>query len=329
MMKYRFFIFWVLFSFICFKLSGFSSEQEVKSLLDQGKLEAENGEFANAMNSLNQAMGYLRQVSSSHPLLEEVQKQMRITKGRSLVARYKNRSGLNSIEKNVLLSLREETEDVYVDQCFGTVLAREIWHPRDINRKGELFGLGRRITVLPSAGVEVSMKNGFKYSLRAVEAASFALLDDNIIDFHSGSFSLSSLEKNTRAIIKSPLTEFVLESEDPFAIMLAVTTNGGLKVISLLGEIELKQKQKPSTSLRTGQLIFSLPDGFSRKMNVELSTLMVTSKLITAFDEPPTFFKKLKQQALIQALRTKKRFRTIVGDAKTNSDFQIQVLEEE
>jgi hypothetical protein len=99
-------------------------------------------------------------------------------------------------------------------------------------------------------------------------------------------------------------------------------------VISLLGEIELKQKQKPSTSLRPGQLIFSLPDSFSRKMSVELSTLMVTSKLMTGFDEPPVFLKKLKQQALIQALRTKKRFKTVVGDAKTNSDFQIQVLEE-
>ena len=309
-------------------LFGSISEQKVETLLEQGKQEAEKGEFANSLNSLNMAMGYLRQVSRSHPLHEEVQKQIRLTKGRSLVARYKNRSGLKAIEKNVLLSLREEPEDIHVDQCFGTVLAREIWHPRDINRKGELFGLGRRITVLPSAGVEVSMKNGFKYSLRAVEAASFAILDDNIIDFHSGSFSLSSLEKNTRSIIKSPLSEFVLDSKNPFAIMLAVTTNGGLKVISLLGEIELKQKQKPSTSLRTGQLIFSLPDGFSRKMNVELSTLMVTSKLMTAFDEPPSFFKKLKQQALIQALRTKKRFRTVVGDAKTNSDFQIQILDE-
>ena len=63
-------------------------------------------------------------------------------------------------------------------------------------------------------------------------------------------------------------------------------------------------------------------------MSVELSTLMVTSKLITGFEEPPIFHKKLKQQALIQALRTKKRFRTVVGDAKTNSDFQIKVLEE-
>ena len=137
-----------------------------------------------------------------------------------------------------------------------------------------------------------------------------------------------SLEDNIKCTIRSPLSEFVLESDDPFAIMLAVTTNGGLKVISLLGEIELKQKQKPSTSLRPGQLIFSLPDSFSRKMSVELSTLMVTSKLMTGFDEPPVFLKKLKQQALIQALRTKKRFKTVVGDAKTNSDFQIQVLQE-
>ena len=328
-MKYLNLMNWVLVSSIIFTQSVFSSEQEVKVLLDRGKLEAENGNFANALISLNKAMGYLRQASSNHPLLTEVQKQIRITKGRSLVARFKKRSGLNAIERNALISLNEEPEDVLVDQCFGTVLAREVWQPRGIERKGELFGLGRRITVLPSAGVEVSIRNGLKYSLRSVEAASFALLDNQVIDFHSGSFSLSSLEKNSRFIMNSPLSEFVLESDDPFAIMIAVTTNGGLKVISLLGEIELKQKQKPSTSLRPGQLIFSLPDGFSRKMNVELSTLMVTSKLMTGFDVPPVFFKKLKQQALIQALRTKKRFRTLVGDAKTNSDFQIQVLEEE
>ena len=104
---------------------------------------------------------------------------------------------------------------------------------------------------------------------------------------------------------------------------MAVTTNGGLKIISLLGEVELKQKGTSSTSL-SRQLIFST-DGFSRKMSVELSTLMVTSKLITGLKNL-YFHKKLKQQALIQALRTKKRFRTVVGDAKTNSDFQIGYL---
>jgi len=328
-MKYPTQVKWVLFLFLTLELLAFSSEDEVQSLLSKGKIEAESGNFTVALGHFNTAMGYLRQVSSSHPLVEEVQKEIRIAKGRSLVARFKNRSGLKPRGKSELLSLQEETEDVRVTQCYGKVLVREIWHPRDINRKGELFGFGRRVTILPSAGIEVSLNNESNYAIRSVEAASFAIDENQGFDFHSGSFCLSSLEKNSRCSIKSPLAELSLISKDPFAIMLAVTTNGGLKIIGLLGEIELKQKQKPSVSLRPGQLVFSLPDGFSRKMSVELSTLMVTSKLMTAFDEPPSFFKKLKQQALIQALRTKKRFRTIVGDAKTNSDFQIKVLNEE
>lgn len=322
-------ILWVkvfLFSTFVYALN---SEEIVVSLLEKGKTEAEKGNFTQALSHYNKAMGYLRQTSRNHPLVEEVEKQIRITKGRFLVARYKNRSGLKSIGKNELLSLREESEDIRLNQCFGTVLAREIWFDRDLTRKGELFGFGRRITILPSAGIEASIINSPTFTLRAVEAASFQVDKENIFDFHSGSFSLSSLEKKSKCVIKSPLSELELQADDPFAIMLAVTTNGGLKIISLLGEVELKQKGSLFTSLRPGQLVFSLPDGFSRKMNVELSTLMVTSKLMTAFDEPPVFFKKLKQQAMIQALRTKKRFRTIVGDAKTNSDFQIKVLNEE
>lgn len=319
---------WVLFlSSFTFSF-GYSSEDLVISLLEKGKEEAEKGNFTTALTHFNKAMGYLKQASHSHPLVEEVQKQIRITKGRFLVARYKNRSGLKEFGKNELLSLSEESENIRVDQCFGSVLAREIWYERDFTRAGELFGFGRRITVLPGAGIEASIIDGSKYTIRAIEAASFQLIKENNFDFHSGSFSLSSLEKNSKCIIKSPLSEFELETDDPFAILMAVTTNGGLKIISLLGEVELKQKGTSSTSLRPGQLIFSLPDGFSRKMSVELSTLMVTSKLITGFEKPPIFHKKLKQQALIQALRTKKRFRTVVGDAKTNSDFQIKVLEE-
>jgi hypothetical protein len=319
---------WVIFLFFTLKLFAFSSEDEVQSLLSKGKIEAESGNFTVALSHFNTAMGYLRQVSSSHPLVQEVQKEIRIARGRSLVSKFKNRSGLKPRGKSELLSLQEETEDVRVSQCFGKVLVREIWYPRDINRKGELFGFGRRLTILPSSGVEVSLNNEPNYVIRSVEAASFEIDENQDFDFHSGSFCLSSLEKKSRCSIKSPLAGLFVESDGPFAIMLAVTTNGGLKIIGLLGEIELKQKPKKSISLRPGQLVFSLTDGFSRKMNVELSTLMVTSKLMTAFDEPPAFYKKLKQQALIQALRTKKRFKTVVGDAKTNSDFQIHVLEE-
>lgn len=320
---------WVIF-FIAFNILHASSEDIARSLLDQGKVEAEQGNFKIALNHFNDAMGYLRQSSNDNLLIEEVEKQIRITKGRSLVSRLKIRSGdLNFGSKTKLLPIREESEDIIVSQCFGTVLARGIWHARNIERENEILGFGRRVTTLPSAGVELSIRQDSKYVVRSVEAASFAIDKKETFDFHSGSFSLHTLENNNLCTIKSPLSEIVLESNEPFAVMLAVTTNGGLKIIGLLGKIELKQKENKSISLRPGELVFSLPDGFSRKMNVELSTLMVTSKLMTAFVEPPVFFKKLKQQALIQALRTKKRFRTIVGDAKTNSDFQIKVLNEE
>ena len=63
-------------------------------------------------------------------------------------------------------------------------------------------------------------------------------------------------------------------------------------------------------------------------MSIELSTLMVTSKLITAFGKPLPFVNKLKQQAMMQALRTRKRYRTVVGDVKSNSDFEIRVLDQ-
>ena len=36
---------------------------------------------------------------------------------------------------------------------------------------------------------------------------------------------------------------------------------------------------------------------------------------------------KLKQQAMMQALRTRKRYRTVVGDSRNGTDFEVKVLE--
>ena len=311
-------------------LHAVDSERQIEVLIESGKQHFNNGNLSLALTTFNRAMGYLREVPKNHPLLKDVEQHIRLTKGKLLVQRYnKNLKKENEIERNGLLPISEESENIEVNQFFGSVLAREVWQNKKITKTGDNLGFGRRVTVLPSAGVELTYINGYKYKIRSVEAASFALSDENVFDFHSGSFSLASLESNSLCLVKSPLSEFHLKSDDPFAVLFAVTTNGGLKIIGLLGEIELVQKNKPTISLRPGQLIFSMPDGFSRKMSVELSTLMVTSKLMTAFEDPPNFYRKLKQQALIQALRTKKRFRTLVGDAKTNSDFQIKVLESE
>lgn len=111
---------WVIF-FIAFNILHASSEDIARSLLDQGKVEAEQGNFKIALNHFNDAMGYLRQSSNDNLLIEEVEKQIRITKGRSLVSRLKIRSGdLNFGSKTKLLPIREESEDIIVSQCFGT-----------------------------------------------------------------------------------------------------------------------------------------------------------------------------------------------------------------
>jgi hypothetical protein len=111
--------------------------------------------------------------------------------------------------------------------------------------------------------------------------------------------------------------------------MIGITTNGGLKMISLLGEVELRRTGENLLKLRPGQLVFVLPKGYSRKMYIELSTLIATANLLTIFEEPPLYYKRLKTEALVQALRTKRRFRTVVGDVKGRDSFEMKVLQED
>ena len=134
--------------------------------------------------------------------------------------------------------------------------------------------------------------------------------------------------EESQVFVRCPLSEMRIRSDDSFAIMVGITTNGGMKVICLLGKISIKTKNFSETLL-PGELTFALPEGFSRKMNIELSTLMVTANLLTAFEDPPPYMKKLRQQAMLQAMRTNKRFRTVVGDVKGNENFELKVLREE
>lgn len=302
---------------------------EVDRLIQLGRAEADKGDFAKALGYFNRAMGYLKQASPRHPLNEVVRKEIRIAKGRSLVARYQNRSGLKVFKSDEPLPLSEETEDILVTQRFGTVLARQIWQPKEVKEAGEFIGIGRRLTVLPEAGVELYFGDESKYSLRCVDAASFAIPESRLFDLHSGSFVISSNGNDNSATIKSPLSSVKVSCEKPFALMIGITTNGGLKIIVLFGECTLEQEKLSTSILSPGELVFALPEGFSRKMSVELSTLMVTSKLMTAFDVPPVYHKKLRQQAMIQALRTRKRYKAVVGDAKNTKDFEIKVLKPE
>mgnify|MGYP001268259792 CR=1 FL=1 len=321
-----------LFFFLSFNYLVFGQNTktflEVEELLIKGQELADDNQFSVSLKVLNQAIGLLKQSPRTHPLRIEAEKVMKITKGRALVARFQSGKLKSVADPNQLLPREKETKDFLITQAFGTVLARQIWEKRNELRAKQTLGLGRRITVLPNGGIELMSTDLNGISVRTIQAASFEVSKKNQTSLHSGSFVFHSVGETSKIHLDSPLTEIRLSSSGPFAFMVGVTTNGGMKVIGLLGEVMIRSGMN-SMVLLPGELTFALPEGFSRKMNVELSTLIVTSNLLTDFEKPPVFLKKLRQQAMMQALRTRKRFRTVVGDVKGNDNFELRVLQED
>ena len=109
-------------------LYGDSSVKIAERFLNEGVSLTDRGEFAESVKILNRALGILREFPSSHPLRVRIEKQLRITKGKSVVSRYENRSSRN---KNLeLLPLKNESNDYLVAQIFGKVSSRKVWLPR-------------------------------------------------------------------------------------------------------------------------------------------------------------------------------------------------------
>ena len=66
--------------------------QEAKSL-------AEVGEYSQSLKYLNRALGYMRQSPVADPLRISIEKEIRIVKGKFLVARYQAKMKLNNPEQ--------------------------------------------------------------------------------------------------------------------------------------------------------------------------------------------------------------------------------------
>ena len=92
----------------------------------------------------------------------------------------------------------------------------------------------------------------------------------------------------------SPLSEIFIQGEG--ALMLGVTEVGGLKAIGLHGQLSLLlPKQNNKNTLDPGKLLFVYTEGqgFSRKVDVELATVMQTASLIRDFEDPLPFLEDM------------------------------------
>ena len=306
---------------------------KILSMLSEGETLADQGKFAPAVSVLNRARALLDQSDKPSELLRnKLEQALRVTKGRAIVARYNGKSVLPDGNVSSTFSIGTKTpepKDVQVRQVFGSVLLRGEFQPRSLSESGEDFGFGRRITVSSKSGVDLDLPGKAGFNLRVVDAGSFTLPIPGVLDAHSGAYLLRANEDDGKMRVEAPFAEVEVSSDDPFAVMIGITTNGGLKMIALLGDVELRRSGEDLQKLRPGQLVFVLPKGYSRKMYVELSTLIATADLLTAFKEPAPYHKRLNSEALIQGLRTKRRFRTVVGDVKGRDSFEMKVLRED
>lgn len=300
-------------------------EEPLEDLVARGVRLYEQREYDGALYELNKAMGRLKH-TPGHSLYEEVSKNLRLTKAKLSLERFAKRRLSPSLSNEGLSPLAAETEDFAVTQSFGKVIARKVWEDLEVAPSRHL-GIGRTVTVLPGAGVELVEAQGRNFGLRCVQAGSFSLSSLHGIDLHSGAYLIHSMRSAKEMKLKAVFSDLVVFSQYPHAFMTSVETNGGLKIIGLLGKIRLSAGSE-ELELAPGELVFCINNSFSRKMDVELSTLVATSKLLNDFSVEPVFMKKLKQQALIQALRTEKKFRTSVGDVKGNRNFELKLLPE-
>ena len=124
-----------------------------------------------------------------------------------------------------------------------------------------------------------------------------------------------------------------LRISDKSIFFAQVTANGGLKLIVLAGKatIENISANGEEVSLFPGELIFAKPlgRGFSDKLNVDLKTLVATSALIHEFPDSNAFRRNLAKAALEQHSLIRKRYRAVVGDARTPETFDIRELPSE
>jgi len=305
--------------------------EQANSLIKQADGDLSEQNYLAALQGFESALVYYKNFQPNGSKVDELRAKIRQTKAMSLVSHFQAVENQNEDDADKqLLPKTLEAKDFRVLQLYGNPVLKRKWTDRKLQKSGEFVGKGRKFTLFLKDGVELFLDNKHHQTLRSCGPAGFTLWENSVTEISSGIYLISG--KNLPAegwFFSYPIGQFYLRTDEAFAVMIETTTNGGCKIISLVGTTELIMDSGVRSIISPGELTFLMRDEFSVKMNIELSTFIGTSKLFSEFASPPPMHKKMRQQALIQALRTKKHYRALVGDAKTLDDFEVQILKEE
>ncbi len=193
--------------------------------------------------------------------------------------------------------------------------------------KGQYLPVGTSIFVRKDARLEVQDQTGM--FLRLGTMTNLVLKKPRELLLHKGAVLLFMPSDGIGYKLISPLSEVTIVG--PGALMMGVTESGGIKTVGLHGEVDLSLSNQEHKTLQAGELrfIFTEGRGFSRKVDVELATLVQTAALIRDFEEPLPFLEAMMRDARHQNRRIRNRYRALVGDAKNDQEFELKIIEEE
>ena len=186
--------------------------------------------------------------------------------------------------------------------------------------------LDTRISVRPRSGIE-TMAAGYQFRFGADTKFT---LENGTIHLHEGSLMIQSRNIGNQVGLNSPEAEINISGIG--TCMLEVETNGGIKLIGVLGRtlVELANN-KNGFELLSGELIFVKPGnaGVGDKINVNLGKVVETSFLLSGFKNNQSFELSLNSVVKAQMESIGKTYRAEVGDAKGVDTFEVVTVEEE
>ena len=193
--------------------------------------------------------------------------------------------------------------------------------------KGQSLPVGASMFVREDSGLEAKLDSG--ELLRLGRLTNIALKEPRELWIHKGAVLLYLPPEAAAFKLTSPLSGVTVEGSG--ALMLGVTESGGLKAVGIHGSVDLLLSNAERQSLGAGELIFVFTEGrgFSRKVDVELATLIQTATLIRNFETPLSFLGELTKNARKQNRRIRDRYRALVGDATNNKEFELKIIKEE
>ncbi len=212
-----------------------------------------------------------------------------------------------------------------VTQHNGTHVLRGVPGLGSLGR-GQPVPVGARLFVRDESGLELRLRSG--EILRLGTLTNLEVGQPRQFLLHKGAVLLSLPGESEGYQVASPLSELKLQGAG--AVMLGVTQSGGFKVVGIHGKLQLHIEGQ-DTEIGAGELVFVFTggSGFSRKVDVELATLVQTATLIRDFEQPLPFLEDMMKAARRQNRLIRDRYRALVGDAKTDKEFELKIVKEQ